>query len=272
MILEPAAALRSSPLLERVRASVIGSGRVRRSVRPAPVGLCRLHRQRPLVVVHRGFHPRTGAAGYANTHTSQAEQVCRPLFFARDARRIVRDAVEGNDDTVIVFCGSGATSAIDKMVRILGLRFPRSAGAGSLPPDARPVIFIGPYEHHSNELPWRESIADVVTITGPRRASTSTLSAPSWSLTPTGHCVSVPSRPPPTSPASSPTPGRSLGLYTSTARCPSGTSPPRALCRDRHEPRRRSAGVPGRGVPLAAQVRRWPGHAGGAGCPAGTVR
>ena len=27
-----------------------------------------------------------------------------------------------------------------------------------------PVVFIGPYEHHSNELPWRESVADVVTI------------------------------------------------------------------------------------------------------------
>ena len=26
------------------------------------------------------------------------------------------------------------------------------------------MVFIGPYEHHSNELPWRESIADVVSI------------------------------------------------------------------------------------------------------------
>ena len=26
------------------------------------------------------------------------------------------------------------------------------------------MVFIGPYEHHSNELPWRESVADVVTI------------------------------------------------------------------------------------------------------------
>jgi selenocysteine lyase/cysteine desulfurase len=26
------------------------------------------------------------------------------------------------------------------------------------------VVFIGPYEHHSNELPWRETIADVVRI------------------------------------------------------------------------------------------------------------
>src|SRR5258706_12691179 len=33
-----------------------------------------------------------------------------------------------------------------------------------IPPAERPVVFIGPYEHHSNELPWRESIADVVVI------------------------------------------------------------------------------------------------------------
>jgi len=26
------------------------------------------------------------------------------------------------------------------------------------------VVFVGPYEHHSNELPWRESYADLVTI------------------------------------------------------------------------------------------------------------
>lgn len=28
----------------------------------------------------------------------------------------------------------------------------------------RPVVFTSSYEHHSNLLPWRESIADVVTI------------------------------------------------------------------------------------------------------------
>ena len=30
--------------------------------------------------------------------------------------------------------------------------------------EQRPVVFIGPFEHHSNELPWRESLADVVVI------------------------------------------------------------------------------------------------------------
>ena len=26
------------------------------------------------------------------------------------------------------------------------------------------MVFTGPFEHHSNELPWRESIAEVVRI------------------------------------------------------------------------------------------------------------
>src|SRR5690606_12903985 len=40
----------------------------------------------------------------------------------------------------------------------------RHALLDQIPRDQRPVVFIGPYEHHSNELPWRESIADVVMI------------------------------------------------------------------------------------------------------------
>ena len=28
----------------------------------------------------------------------------------------------------------------------------------------KPVVFIGPYEHHSNDIMWREAIAEVVAI------------------------------------------------------------------------------------------------------------
>ena len=52
---------------------------------------------------------------------------------------------------------------------ILNLRVPADLDARysftkQIPAEDRPVVFIGPYEHHSNELPWRESIADVVVI------------------------------------------------------------------------------------------------------------
>jgi selenocysteine lyase/cysteine desulfurase len=69
----------------------------------------------------------------------------------------------------VIFCGSGATGAIDKLIGIMNLRLPADLNdrydlASRIPPGERPVVFVGPYEHHSNELPWRESIADVVTI------------------------------------------------------------------------------------------------------------
>lgn len=69
----------------------------------------------------------------------------------------------------MIFAGSGCTGAIDKLIGILGLRLPSALEdryhlAEAIPEDQRPVVFIGPYEHHSNELPWRESIADVVVI------------------------------------------------------------------------------------------------------------
>ena len=61
--------------------------------------------------------------------------------------------MNGGDDDLVIFCGSGATAAIDKLIRLL-----------ELDTSERPVVFIGPYEHHSNELLWRESVADLVTI------------------------------------------------------------------------------------------------------------
>lgn len=65
----------------------------------------------------------------------------------------------GTEDGLVIFCGSGATAAVNKLVGILELRRPEK------PPEAeRPVVLVGPYEHHSNELPWRESVADVVVV------------------------------------------------------------------------------------------------------------
>ncbi|MBL8618938.1 MAG: aminotransferase class V-fold PLP-dependent enzyme [Deltaproteobacteria bacterium] len=106
---------------------------------------------------------------YANTHTEASGTGLQTTRFREDARRIIADAMGANDDYCVIFTGSGATGAINKLVDVLGLRLPRSLDEQyrlqqQIPKEQRPVVFIGPYEHHSNELPWRESICDVVTI------------------------------------------------------------------------------------------------------------
>ena len=106
---------------------------------------------------------------YANTHTESSGTGLQTTRLREDARRLIRDAVGGDEDTLVIFTGSGSTGAIDKLIGVLNLRLPADLDhryhlSAAIPDDERPVAFIGPFEHHSNELPWRESIADVVMI------------------------------------------------------------------------------------------------------------
>jgi len=106
---------------------------------------------------------------YANTHTETSTTGLQTTRFREDARRLIHESVGGGDDDVVIFCGAGATGAINKLVEILNIRLPAELDARfglseRIPKSQRPVVFIGPYEHHSNEIPWRETIAEVVTI------------------------------------------------------------------------------------------------------------
>ena len=106
---------------------------------------------------------------YANTHTETSGTGLQTTHFREDARRIIHQAVGGGEDDLVIFCGSGATAAINKIIDILSLRLPTDLNQRrnileALTPEDRPVVFIGPYEHHSNELPWRESLAEVRVI------------------------------------------------------------------------------------------------------------
>ena len=106
---------------------------------------------------------------YANTHTESSGTGLQTTRFREEARATIRSCVNAGDDHAVLFAGSGATGAIDRLVSVLGLRIPCKLDrqyhlSDHIPPSERPVVFIGPFEHHSNELPWRESIADVVRI------------------------------------------------------------------------------------------------------------
>ena len=106
---------------------------------------------------------------YANTHTETSFTGSQTTRYREQSRAIIHSAVNGSDTDKVIFCGTGATAAIDKLIGILGIRIPSSLNdkyklCGSIAESDRPVIFVGPYEHHSNELPWRECVATVVAI------------------------------------------------------------------------------------------------------------
>ena len=66
---------------------------------------------------------------YANTHTETSGTGLQTTIFREDARRIILDAVGGEEDDVVIFCGSGATGAINKLIDVLNLRLPADLNA-----------------------------------------------------------------------------------------------------------------------------------------------
>ncbi|WP_066702861.1 aminotransferase class V-fold PLP-dependent enzyme [Celeribacter ethanolicus] len=90
---------------------------------------------------------------YGNTHTETSFVGRRTTQLREMAREAVRTAVDADENHAVIFTGSGATGAVDKLVRAFAMK---GLSEG--------VVFVGPYEHHSNDLPWRESGAELVRI------------------------------------------------------------------------------------------------------------
>jgi selenocysteine lyase/cysteine desulfurase len=160
----------SDPLIETIRSSVIGDD----EAVAGPFGIRR--------VTYADYVASGRALGfiedyirdavlplYANTHTESSGTGLQTSRFRSEAREAIRRAVGATGDHAVVFVGSGSTAAINRLVDVLQIRLPadlaeRYGLRQAIPLEERPVVFVGPYEHHSNELPWRESLADVVVI------------------------------------------------------------------------------------------------------------
>lgn len=107
---------------------------------------------------------------YANTHTEASATGAQTTHLREEARDIIHDALNApRDEYVVLFTGTGATGAIDKLFRVLGLGISEFSEkkwnlAKHIPEKERPIVFISHYEHHSNELMWRESVVRCIVI------------------------------------------------------------------------------------------------------------
>lgn len=94
---------------------------------------------------------------YANSHTEASHCGGTMTRLRGEARGEIARLTGAGADCHVVFTGSGATSGINRIVGLLDIAGQRAEGR-------RVTVLIGPYEHHSNILPWRESGAEVVEI------------------------------------------------------------------------------------------------------------
>jgi selenocysteine lyase/cysteine desulfurase len=119
---------------------------------------------------------------YANSHTEDDISGRSMTHLLHEAESAIKQSVHAGPGGRIVPVGSGATGAIDKFQQIIGVMLPpatrdrlESLLAESLGSEAQssfmdylgshqPVVFVGPFEHHSNEVSWRQGLATVVEV------------------------------------------------------------------------------------------------------------
>ena len=119
---------------------------------------------------------------YANSHTEDDISGRSMTQLLREAEESIKRSVNAGDTGRIISVGNGATGAIDKLQQLIGVSLPPATRQllGTLLGKAlgndklselkdylsknQPIVFVGPYEHHSNEISWRENLATMVSV------------------------------------------------------------------------------------------------------------
>lgn len=104
---------------------------------------------------------------YANTHSKEAKMAATTNEYYKQAKQNLRKHLKVTDDFAILPVGCGSTAAIKKFQEILGLYIPPATKKRyelNFDKSKLPLIVVGPYEHHSNEVSYREAICDSIRV------------------------------------------------------------------------------------------------------------
>ncbi|XBI89684.1 hypothetical protein VPH35_027456 [Triticum aestivum] len=105
---------------------------------------------------------------YGNTHTDDSHVGSKTTRLVHKAASYIKRCMGAGAGDALIFCGAGTTAAIKRLQEIIGVALPsvemRNRLSAQLRAEERWVVFVGPYEHHSNLLSWRQSLAEVVEV------------------------------------------------------------------------------------------------------------
>lgn len=124
---------------------------------------------------------------YANTHTEDDFTGKTMTTLLHEAEKIIKRIVNAGDTGKIIFTESGTTGGITRLQQILGvywppatkkrinefidsciIRYPERIKCNSELKvhiqSRKPIVFVGPYEHHSNEIMWRQTLCEIIEI------------------------------------------------------------------------------------------------------------
>jgi selenocysteine lyase/cysteine desulfurase len=100
-----------------------------------------------------------------NTHTETSETGTLMTKAYHHAHKLIKKHVNAGPNDVIITAGSGMTTVINKMMRIMGLKkCGIQQSSNCIQKGEKPVVFISHMEHHSNHTSWLEANVDVVVL------------------------------------------------------------------------------------------------------------
>ena len=104
---------------------------------------------------------------YANTHSKEASNADTTSNYYELARKNLAKSLELNDEFAILPSGCGTTAAIKHFQELLGLYIPpatKKRFGFKIDIKTAPLVIVGPYEHHSNEVSFREALCEIQRI------------------------------------------------------------------------------------------------------------